>query len=351
MKRNVLLFLLVIVVITFCFATCSPKLGPYEFSQEASYLVIASKMLRSKGEIVTFDSSGKRLDQYGMSIQDVGIFSRASDQGVYAAGQRSNSNLIIQNRKLESFFLLDDDRYSGSTAVLMDEKRTFSSMNGNHSEEVGYESLLVARDRKTGETLYQTIVPLFTTEMLKVDEQIYLVGTNAGPDHDDAVIVVVNQETGQILKTLIYPEYREAFAIVRVADQILVEMTRKSDLKQEIFLFENDSLRPLETPVVYDMPMIDSDAQFLYVFENGILRQITPKGEVIQQVELPNRSCRILNTEVLGDDLYVYQLEGIDKRNAIIHVNQYNRADFTKRRELLLETPKLDIMLVVRLMD
>lgn len=348
-KRDSRLFLLFASI--FCLTACSPKLGQQELATEATYLVIASDIIDSKGEVLMFDSSGNKVGQKNMSIKDVISLSRAQDQSIYVAGERSNTNLLIEDGKLKSFTLLNDDRYGGSTAVLLDEKYTFSSMNGNVSAKVGYESLLVARDRNSGNTLYQTVVPLFTTQMLEFDDRIYLVGTNAGFDHEDAVLVIVNKETGQILDTFIYPEYREAFGIVRAADQIFVEMTRKSDLKQEILTFKNGLLSALETNVVQEISGIDSDSEHLYVLSDGVLSKITIKGKAVQQVGVKNSSFPLLNTEILGEYFYLYQLELLDKGRVNVHVTQYDKADLTKSKEIILESPRYANILPIRLMD
>lgn len=335
-----LIFITCSILVSSCAAITTNSVS---LPQDADYVLIGSSMLEDKGAILTFDATGKMLDCRSMDIRDVENLSKAQDQSIYAAGVRSNTNLLIQNGEMNSFALLDDEQYGGSTAIDHDVEHTFSCMNGNISEEHGYESLLVSRNKESGKTIFQTIVPLYATQILNVDNKLYLVGTNSGANHNDAVIVTVDKTTGACLDTFIYPEYQEIFGIIQLRDQIFIECTRKSDLKQEILKFHEGKLTSLEIPMIQSIIHVSADDSTMYVATENALIQLDQTGKTINQAYFDDIALHFLNAEFQNGCFYLYALEILDKSNAKFHIYTYDKSNLHEDGHLIIDVPRYDI--------
>ncbi len=235
-RAGLSLLFLCLLILSSTLSACTPK-PLTKLPAQTRFAIVQSDILAGRAQLTALDERGKTLGENRLRLQDGSVSARAP--GVfYVAGHRSNDNILIRGGDIQYFNLLDEPNYSGSTAVYLEDEANYACMNGNVSEETGYECLLVARDIRSGKTLYQSIVPLFATQILADENYLYLVGTNAGIDREEAVLTVVSKQTGKLLLTHIFPTYREIFSAALVQGRLLIVATDKADFKQKLLTVE-----------------------------------------------------------------------------------------------------------------
>lgn len=349
------LLLTALLVLTGCGARSIEKLTlPETFSMtlpdDAAYLITGSDMLSSIGDINVFDKDGTQVHHSAAKIMSLSWIARTSDDAVCLAGDRGNSNLYIHDGKVENFYLLDNPQYTGSLAASMDEQRMYAAMNGNTSEETGYECLLVARDRKTGDTAYQTIVPLFVNGMLDHEGKLYIVGDNLGPEHREAVIVIVDKQTGQIEYTGIHEEYGNFRHITVLNGEIFVVVSDKDYTVEELMKFKDGEFHHLTKHYKDErINQITADDKYLYVHSGITIVQVTSEGDVVSRMSHTNSEAYFLSMEVEDDLVYLYTIEKTEDTTRTVRMGVYERSGLELKKQMLFEVPYNDIIRVVRL--
>ncbi len=347
MKRLILM-LFSVVFLTAC-APNTQKILDLTLPEQTRFLFLGSDPVDPGGKLMAYDLEGNTLLEEDVDIQDVTKGDDFEDR-LYVAGARHNSNLLIQNGTITSFNLLDEPKYTGSTAVTLDAECVYASMNGAISEEHGYVSVLVARDIATGKTKYRVDVPLYTSKILKDANKLYLVGTNLGGDHDDAVLVILDKATGEMLQKKIFSDYREIFDIFKIGQQLYVNATRKSDFKQEIYQFKDGGFEPLRHPFVHEFGLVASDEKFMYIYAAGKLSKLAPNGEILAENQNLGKDTEYLRSLQIEDGMISLNFVSTTFDDALLfRIELYQTSNLEPVDKIQLTTPRYTNMYVYRL--
>lgn len=222
---------------------CSQK--PTTLPPHTFYALIQSDYFNDHAQLYTFSKDGRELRFHSLQLQDGEYYALDESRNYYIAGARANDNLLSIQGKQSTFHLLDNPDYTGSTAVCFEKGITYSSMNGNMDETNGYVSLLVARDVSTGKTLYKTIVPLFSSDMDIIGDQLYLSGDNQGPHHNSAVLTIVDKKTGKIVSTRSFEHFSGMTSLVKLGSTLFVLGQSQTSPEKEIYTLHGGSIQEL----------------------------------------------------------------------------------------------------------
>ncbi|TCD54925.1 hypothetical protein EJ419_00585 [Alloscardovia theropitheci] len=220
----------------------------YTISPETEYVLVQSDLLSSQqGRISSFDKNGKEIQHANITFQDGGYIAVDKNRDFYVAGERGNDNVIFTRGKAQFFHQLDERDRSGATAIYLDETTSYASMNGTFSQEDGYYTLFVARDRKTNKTLYQTRIPLYAYSILEYHNDIYTLGDNQSAITNNAVVSILDKKTGKIKKTHHFKEYTGITDAYVYKNMLFVVVQRNYDpFEYEIMRWNEGNLVPLD---------------------------------------------------------------------------------------------------------
>lgn len=194
MKKQLALYLC-LVFLVICNA-CSLRTS-LQLPSDSAILIFQSNLFTSTGLASTFNEKGDLLFQAQVPLGNAN-FSCISNEGYFCAmGHRRNLNAFFHDQKLDTFSLLDDPNYTGSTSAILSGDELYSSMNGAIVKEEGYLCILVARNMKTGKTLYKKDVPLYVEEIDDHGDSLYLIGSDMR--HPDAKAILLSVDKKRVI--------------------------------------------------------------------------------------------------------------------------------------------------------
>lgn len=124
---------------------------------------------------------------------------------------------------------------------------------------------MIKRDVDTGKTLFRTIIPLYASALIEYQGFIYAFGDNHGFDHDEAVISVIDKETGAIVKNHIFKNLRAIHSAALNGDSIVLAAIKSYPPATE----EEESL-----PSEYEIMTFDTQSERVQSFKHPFVVQL-----------------------------------------------------------------------------
>lgn len=346
MEKRLLTILSLLFSCCFLLSACAlPGLPVSSFTLDVNtqYIAVRTSIYEGSGEVYEFNNEGTRLNKHTMSIDNMGIIAQSPDQTLYVGGYRINTNLIINNREVTLFHLLDKPKTTGSTAAWFDEKYTYVSMNGGADEEFGYRSYLVARDAQSGETLYKQDVPLYVSSITELNGKLYLVGNTFGEQSDIAIITVVNKESGEVLEVTKYTDYIDIRAVVLLHGELFLAVAYGDGMSSKMMKYEKSALKRISDRQFNFFEGLQTDGEFLYLYTQSQIYKMDVDGNIISKNSYNMVPSYPTYLEFQGDNVVVFERELLPGGEyGDILVAHYKKDDFTLIKKVRLELPEME---------
>lgn len=182
------------------------------------------------------------------------------------------------------------------------------------------------------------------------DDAVYLAGDNLGPEHREAVIVIVDKQTGQIEYTGIHEEYGNFRHITVLNGEIFVVVSDKDYTVEELMKFKDGEFHHLTKHYKDErINQITADDKYLYVHSGITIVQVTSEGDAVSRMSHTNSEAYFLSMEVEDDLVYLYTIEKTEDTTRTVRMGVYERSGLELKKQMLFEVPYNDIIRVVRL--
>lgn len=303
-----------IITIIICFTLIMSLVGCTNNSEDivpkdAAYLVIYSSMLKQDGGLYYISTNGDILSKCNkLKMQDLSRF-EVKDNRIIISGERHNNTVIFDRNSAlpnKDFLFLNNSKYTGVTAIASDKDKVFGIMNGNFSDGI-YKNLLVLQ-ALSGEVIKKEDIDIFAHKALYSAETAIIAGAYIEAGESSLITTAeIIDYTNTESNTYKYDEFKGFWDIVQNDDYLYCLAEGKNESRDTVVMIDSNDFSIIDQ-VNMPEPLIN-----LFIYKDSIYAAGNSNLYIIdsnsREVRIHTSFDESLNTQD-SYAYFAYELEG-----------------------------------------